>query len=292
MRWSLKIAIKYFVTYILNQKKEKTLPVLVFAKDILAFPVACFSGADYKEIEEKARRFLYSAVRVAIACGVVWALYKMQRTEGIRNLAVPTGLCTINMGPITVPLEPISLLSLFINLYVVKEAIDSIRKAPTWKEGAQIGLIKGATLIGIVARILKSIAGIFHQGKSHVPSVFFSVLLRRATLKIDPMTLIMTIGALQLPESRLGLGCFLLAHGVNQLYSFNLERWYLREAPTHRAFSGIVHVMMGLGWFVLYQQNNQRLERTKEVKDSYLYRAANWLAPPLAWLVTGGQKPS
>ena len=285
-----EVAIKYFVTYILNHKREKTLPALVFARDIIAFPVACFAGENYKEIEEKARRFLYSTARVVFACGVVWALYKMMHNEGIRNLVVPTGLCAIKLGPVVVPLEPISLLSLFINLYAVKEAFDSVRKAPSWKEGVQIGLIKGATLIGIVTKIWKCIAGIFHQWKSYVPSVFFSVILRRATLKIDPMTLLMTIGALQLPESRLGLSCFLLAHGVNQLYSFNVERWYLREVPTRRAFSGMVHVMMGLGWLMLYQNNNQRLERTQEVKGTYLYRAANWLAPHLAWLVTGGQR--
>ncbi len=93
--------------------------VLVFARDMVTFPAAWFAGSEYEEVRVKARDFLYSAARVAIACSIVWGLYKGQHCEALRKITVPVILFTGHAGRITVSLEPISLL---VNLYLVKTA--------------------------------------------------------------------------------------------------------------------------------------------------------------------------
>jgi hypothetical protein len=245
--------------------------VLNFAKDMVAFPVTWFAGAEYSEMEEKARQFVHSTAKVMFACSIVWGLYKGQRCEALRKLTIPVSLFTMRLGRFSFSLEPVSLL---INLYLIKTAKSK--------------LIVSTYCVAI--GIWQCIAQIFNQWKTKASSVFFSASLHKAGLKIDPLSNLMRIALWKIPESRLGIGCFTAIFGIYQLHVYTSERWNLRDAPTDLALRGILHIVFGLCWLGAYENYNRRLERTKTEKDTYLYKTADWLAPHLAWIATGGQQ--
>jgi hypothetical protein len=241
--------------------------VFVFAKDMVSFPAAWIAGSEYKEVKIKARNFLYSTARVVIACGIVWGLFKGQHCEPLRKLTVPVPLLTGRAGRLIVSLEPISLL---VNLYLVSTATSR------WDKGVC------CALVGIWQCTMQTL----RQWTKEPPAVFFSATLQRARLNIDPLKYLMGITTWKFPETRLGIGLFLTIFGIYQLHAYTIDRWNLVDAPTSLALKGIVHIGFGLGWLGSYERYNRRLE--KEAKtETYLYKAADWAAPHLSWLVTG-----
>lgn len=228
-------------------------------KDIYAFPAAYYAGADYKEMEGKARDFLHAAFRVAIACGIVWGLYRAQRWDVLRKLTVPVVLCSVKIGRIAFSIEPISML---INAYLITTAKSK------WIVGTY------CAALGVWQGIVQT----FLQWKAEAPPIFFSATLKKAGILIDPMSNLMRIALWKIPESRLGIGFFTAGFGISQLKFYTIERWNYRDAPTDFALKGVLHVLFGLGWLGAYEYYNQGPEKEK----TYLYRAANWLAPHLA----------
>lgn len=241
--------------------------VFVFARDMAAFPAAWFAGSDYDEVKEKARDFVYSSARVAIACGIIWGLFKGQQCDTLREFKVPVPLFTAKMGRIIFSLEPISLL---VNLYLVKTA------RSRWITGVYCA----------VGAIWQCVAQTLRQWTKESPPVFFSATLQKAALKIDPLSHFMRIALWKLPETRLGIGLFTTIFGIYQLNVYTTERWNLRDAPTDLALKGVLHIIFGLCWFGAYENYNSRLEKGAKT-ETYLYRAADWAAPHLAWLATG-----
>ncbi len=241
--------------------------VLVFAKDMVAFPAAWIAGSEYKEIKVKARDFLYSTARVAFACSIVWGLYKGQRCEALRKLTVPVVLLTGHAGRIIVSLEPVSLL---VNLYLVKTA------SSKWITGGY------CAAVGIWQCAMQTL----RQWTQEPSAVFFSASVQRANLNIDPLSHLMRIALWKLPETRLGISLFTTIFGVYQLSAYTADRWNLLDAPTSLALKGIFHVACGLCWMGAYENDNRMLERGAK-KDTHLYKAADWIAPHLAWLATG-----
>jgi hypothetical protein len=241
--------------------------VFVFARDMVAFPTAWFTGTDYNEAKDKARAFIYSTTRVVIACGIVWGLYKGQRCEALRKFSVPVALFTARVGRITFSLEPISLL---INLYLIKTA------RSRWITGGY------CAAVGIWQCVVQTM----RQWTKEDPSLF-SARIQKAVLNIDPLSHLMRIALWKTPETRLGISIFTTIYGILQLNAYTIERWNLRDAPTELALKGVVHLAFGLCWFAAYENYNSRLENTHAKEATYLYRAANWAAPYLAWLATG-----
>ncbi len=241
--------------------------VLVFARDMVAFPAAWFAGSEYQEVKIKARDFLYSTGRVVFACAIVWGIYKGQHCEALRNLTVPVILLTGRAGRIVVSLEPISLL---VNLYLVSTA------RSRWITGGYCAL----------AGIWQCFAQTLRQWTKEPPSVFFSATLQRAGLSIDPLSNLMRIALWKFPETRLGISLFVTIFGIYQLHAYTIDRWNLLDAPTSLALKGIVHIGFGLCWLGAYENYNRRLEKGAKT-ETYLYKAAEWAAPHLSWLVTG-----
>jgi hypothetical protein len=241
--------------------------VLMFAKDLVAFPAAWFAGSEYKEVKVKARDFLYTTARVAFACSIIWGIYKGQHCEALRKLTVPVILLTGRAGRVIVSLEPVSLL---VNLYLVRTAHSK------WIKGGCCALVG----------ILQCIAQTLRQWTNEPPSVFFSATLQRARLNIDPLTHLMGIATWKFPETRLGIGLFLTIFGIYQLHAYTIDRWNLIDAPTSLALKGIVHIGFGLCWLGAYEHYNRSLEKGAK-KETYLYKAADWAAPHLAWITTG-----
>ncbi|HEX2580328.1 MAG TPA: hypothetical protein VHK67_08020 [Rhabdochlamydiaceae bacterium] len=247
--------------------------VLGFVRDMVTFPAVWFTGADYDEAREKARNFIYSTARVAIACGIVWGLFKAQYCEPLREVTVPVALFSARVGKVVFSLEPLSLL---INFYLLKTAKSK------WIAGGY------SAAVGVWQCFMQSM-----RQWTKAPSGFsavFSVTLQKAALKIDPLTNLMRIAVWKLPETRLGIGLFTTVFGGSQLNVYTIERWNLRDAPTALALKGIVHIAFGLCWIGLYEKYNHRLETTLEKESTYLFRAANWVAPHLAWIATGQQE--
>jgi|GEM_PF-1885641 len=244
--------------------------VLVFAKDLVAFPTAWFSGEEYKDVKEKARDFIYSTSRVVIACGIVWGLYKGQQCEPLRSLAVPVRFFSARVGKIIFSLEPLSLL---INLFLIKMA-DSHRSQ--WI----IGGCSGAMEVGHCA--LQTM-----RRWTREESSFFSATMQRVVLKIDLLSHLMWIALWKLPESRLGIGLFTTIFGLYQMNVYTIERWNLRDAPTQWALKGIIHIAFGLYWIGAYERYNDELEKSRDKEATYLYRVATWASPHLAWIATG-----
>jgi hypothetical protein len=240
--------------------------LLVFGKDILAFPAAWVAGSDYKEVKDKARDFLYSTARVVFAGSIVWGIYKAQRCEALRKLTMPVILLTGNVGRIIVSLEPISLL---INFYLITTAKSK------WMTGGY------CAAVGIWHSAMQSL-----RQWTKEPSVFFSATVQRANLNIDPLGHLMRIALWKLPETRLGIGLFATIFGLFQLHAYTSARWDLLDAPTSRALKGVFHVACGLCWLAAYDNDNRKLENGAK-KDTYLYKAADWVAPKVAWFVTG-----
>ena len=273
-----------------------SLPGIV--RDIVIFPVTWFTGADYREAENKARSFLYAAARVAIACSVVWALYQAQHREIFRRLILPTNLVTIHLGRFSFSLE---MLSFLINLYFIQKSLNRMpsfgkkivqrlmdltpwpySKIESSEPFKAEEIIAGTYLWGIGSRIGKCLSQIFLLRKLEGPWLFFAASYQWSTVTIDILKHMMMI-ADKIPESRLGISFFLTAFGSYQLYFYTMERWDLREVPTSLVFHGLFHVIFGLGWLSLYERDHS----TEAVKETYLYRVATWPAPYLAWLVTG-----
>jgi hypothetical protein len=237
-------------------------------RDMYAFPAACLAGTEYKEMEEKARDFLHSTARVAIACCLVWGLYKGQRWDVLRKLTVPVALCAVKMGRVSFSIEPISML---INIYLIKTARSK------WIVGTYCAALG----------VWQCIAQTFQQWKSEAPVIFFKASIRQAGILIDPLSNLMRIALWKIPESRLGIGCFTVTYGIRQLNFYTIERWNLRDAPTDHALKGILHILFGLGWIGAYEYYNQSLEKDGAKKETYLYRAANYFAPHLARATAG-----
>ena len=271
-------------------------------RDIVIFPVAWFTGDDYRDVEDKARNFLYAAARVAIACGVVWALYQAQYQEIFRELTLPTNLVKINLGHFSFSLE---MLSFLIHLYLIQKSVNLmssfgkkiIQKAPNlipWahskiepSEPFQFKEIKaGDYQMKIGSRIWKYTRQIFLLRKMEGSWLFFSASYQWSTVTIDILKHMISISTDMIPESRLGISFFLMSFGSYQVYFYTMERWFLRAAPTSLVFHGLFHVFEGLGWLHQYEMGHS----SDMVKETYLYRAATWPAPHLAWLATGGQK--
>ncbi|HEY5235185.1 MAG TPA: hypothetical protein VIJ14_03305, partial [Rhabdochlamydiaceae bacterium] len=137
--------------------------VLVFARDMVAFPTAWLTGADYNEVKGKARDFIYSTARVVFACSIVWGIYKVQLSDPFRKLTVPVILLTAHAGRLTFSLEPISLL---VNLYLVKTA------RSRWIVGGY------CAAVGIWQCVVQTL----RQWTREAPTVFFSATLQRAGL--------------------------------------------------------------------------------------------------------------
>ena len=278
---------KLFLTYYCLFAKENNLIVFGIVKDIVAFPVTLFTGAEYPKVEEKARSFLYSTARAVIACGIVWALYKAQHSEPIRKFTLPTTLFTIDLSRLSFSLEPISCL---IHLYFLRNAFNFIPSAISkWNAGASLTgeeFVNGTYLAEVAIKIWKYLSQVFLQRKMVGPLLFFSASYHWTHLTIDALKHLMGISALKIPETRLGISMFLTGFGSYQLYVYSVERWFYRGAPTNLAFYGLVHVIFGLGWLSLYE----KYQGSQAEKETYLYRATERLAPSLAWVATGGQK--
>ena len=264
--------------------------VLTFVRDFIAFPTAYFSGTDYKDIEEKARNFLYSSARVMIACGIVYALHRTQHTESFRNLTIPTRLFHFDVGRFYFTVEPISL---GITLYFVKSAVQLMQTAiPKWKAGVRLSLselIAGTYLGDMGLRVWKTFVRMLQQAKAFAPAAFFSVSVVPGQFRMDPFSPLMYHAAFNIPESRLGISFFTTIFGIYQLNVYSMERWNLHEASTKIALYGIVHIIFGMGWWYLYEKYNDRLEVTQEKKNTYLYRVANWCAPYIAYVASGAR---
>jgi hypothetical protein len=241
--------------------------VFVFARDMVAFPAAWFTGTDYNDAKLKARAFVYSTTRVVIACSIVWGLYKGQHCEALRKFSVPVALFTARIGRIAFSLEPISLL---INLYLIKTA------RSRWITGGY------CTAVGIWQCVVQTM----RQWTKEETSVF-SARIQRAALNIDPLSHFMMISLWKMPETRLGISIFTTIFGIYQLNVYTTERWNLRDAPTELALKGVLHIAFGLCWFAAYENYNRWLENHHAKDKTYLHRAANWAAPHLAWLATG-----
>lgn len=240
---------------------------IVFVKDMLAFPAAWVAGSDYKEVKDKARDFVYSTARMVFAGSIIWGIFKAQRCEALRKLTMPVVLLTGHAGRIIVSLEPISLV---VNLYLIKTA------SSKWITAGY------CAVVGIWQCAMQSL----RQWTKEPPSVFFSATVQRANINIDPLGHLMRIALWKLPETRLGIGLFATIFGIYQLHSYTAARWDLLDAPTSRALKGVFHVACGLCWWAAYENYNRKLESGAK-KDTYLYKAADWVAPTLAWFVTG-----
>jgi hypothetical protein len=204
---------------------------------------------------------------VAIACGIVWGLYKWQRCEALRKFSVPVTLLTARVGRITLSLEPISLL---INLYLIKTA------ESRWITGGY------CAAVGVWQCAMQTM----RQWTIEGPSVF-SARVQKAAFKVDPLSYFMNIALWKVPETRLGISIFITIFGIIQLNAYTIERWNLRDAPTELALKGIWHVAIGLCWLALYENYHCGLENNHAREKTYLYRAADWAAPYLAWFATG-----
>jgi hypothetical protein len=238
-----------------------------FANDIVNFPWALVAGSEHKEVKETARNFLYSAARVAIACSIVWSIFKAQSFEPLRTLTLPVVLLTGHVGRLIVFLEPISLM---INFYLVKTAKSK------WTTGGYCAVVA----------IWQCIVQTLSHWTKEPPRVFFSAAMKPARINIDPLTHLMNIAVWKVPETRLGIGSFLTIFGVFQLKAYTEDRWNLLDAPTSRALKGITHVGFGLCWLALYDGENKELEKGAK-KNTYLYKAADLIAPKVAWFFTG-----
>jgi hypothetical protein len=235
-----------------------------FAADLVSFPGAVFAGSEYKEIKETARDFIYSAARVVFACSIVWGLFKAQQWEPLRKFTLPVVLLTGHAGRLIVSLEPISLL---INLCLVATAQSK------WKTGGYCAVVA----------IWQCMVQTLSHWTKEPPTVFFSATVQRAQLNINPLTHLMNIAVWKVPETRLGISLFLTIHGIYQLHAYTMDRWNLFDAPTRYALKGVFHVACGLCWLGAYDNDHRKLEK----KNTYLYKAADLIAPKVAWLVTG-----
>ncbi|HUD02139.1 MAG TPA: hypothetical protein VMR37_07410, partial [Rhabdochlamydiaceae bacterium] len=213
---------------------------------------------------EKARNFIQSALRVSFACGVIWALYKGQHFESLRKINVPVILLAMKAATVSYSIEPISFLT---NVYMIATAKSKLAV------GAYV----------LVLGIFQCIAQTLGQGKIKEPSRF-SVSLKRVALKFDPFSYLMNFALIKIPEARLGIGLYTVGFGVFQTYVYTTARWNLKESPTDLALKGILHIIFGLGWLGLYERHNRMLEEGDNKKGTLFYKAADRLAPALAWL--------
>jgi hypothetical protein len=90
----------------------------------------------------------------------------------------------------------------------------------------------------------------------------------------------------KIPEARLGIGFYTFFFGAYQMYIFTSKRWNLIESPTSLALKGILHITFAIGWLAIYEKYHRDLAKNGREKQTYFYKAAQWMAPSLTRLVT------
>lgn len=232
----------------------------LFAKDLTAFPVAWFSGAEYRDIKVKAHHFLRSTARVAFAGGIIFALYKGRQMGS--KVTIPVLRFSIGLAYVAYTLEPFVLIT---NLYLIKSSESILR----------IFLYR----LWLLVQVYSS----FRSTK-----VVFAARVRKDSLKVDPYLILANLALNKLPEAQLGIGLYLFMLGIFQLSVFTSARWNMQEAPTHWALKGILHVMIGLDCLGHFEKYSKGLEREEAArKNTFFDKAAARLEPVATWIATG-----
>ncbi len=235
-------------------------------RDFIAFPAAVISGAEPAEVKEKALPFIHSTARIAFTAGIIWALYKGQYSEPLRNVNITAVVGTATIAYVTISLELISFLA---NIYLIKTARSKLAV------GCYLSILM----------IFQSIAQTYNQWKTQ-PPIFFAVSFRHVSMKIDIFSALMNFALVKVPEARLSIGLYTFFFGAYQMYVYTSKRWNLIEAPTNLALKGILHISFAIGWLAIYEKYRRDLAKSGLEKETYLYKAAQWMAPSLTRLVT------
>ncbi len=239
--------------------------VVLFAKDLCAFPVAWVSGTGYREVKETALNFIRSAIRVAFAGGMIFAFYKGQYYyDKQRKFVIPVTMLSMTAARIPISVEPISVI---INAYLIATSQSILRT--------------GVYVCWLLAQLFTPVS---FTG----PRPFFSAAIKRDTsLKIDPYTIVAHLILNKVPEAQLGMGLYLSVFGISQLAAFTIARWNFKETPTELALKGILHLVIGLDCLGKYEKYSKSLEMGDEKKKSLIYKVADRASPWLAWVATG-----
>lgn len=232
----------------------------LFAKDLTAFPVAWFSGAEYRDMRVKAHHFLRSTARVAFAGGIIFALYKGRQMGN--KVTIPVIRFSIGLARVSYSVEPLALIT---NVYLILTAQSILRI-----------FVYSLWLVGQVVNSFK------------LTQTFFSVAIRRDSLKVDPCLILANLALNKVPEAQMGTGLYLLMLGIFQLSAFTSARWNMQQAPTDWALKGILHVMIGLDCLGHFEKYSRGLEREEAArKNTFFDKAAARLEPVATWIATG-----
>jgi hypothetical protein len=240
--------------------------VMIFVRDLAAFPVAWISGESYQEVRTKALNFIRTAIRVGVACGLIYEIYKGQyHYELQRRVVIPVApRLEMTLAGLPVTLAPVTLL---IN-------------------GALIAVASSNLRIGVYGTW--ALLQIFNPKNFQQARPMFSAAIIKETLRLDAYTILVNLALNILPEVQLGPGIYWSSFGIFQLAAFTFDRLNnAMDTPTELALKGIVHLMMGFECIGMYEKYNRQLEVTDNKKNTFIYKVADKLSPLLAWVATG-----
>jgi hypothetical protein len=231
--------------------------------DLWAFPAALAKGERQRTIEKQALNFARSLIRVAFASGVASVLYKGQHYYNVqRKFTIPVLRLAMTAARIPLSIEPIALA---INIGLIASSASIFRK--------------GIYSIWLMIQI-------FNPMGMKKPRPFFSAVISKDTLKIDPYSILANFALNYIPEAQLGTGFYLTIFGISQLASFSFARVNFQEAPTELALKGVMHIVIGLDCLGMYEKNSEHLEQGENKKTTWIYQIAEKVSPGLVWLTT------